>query len=103
MQRCRRDVAASGGAREGLGRRWGARGGALDAVLRAGRCARLSREDELELLTLPLPRGRVDAERRVALLLRGDSMAQGTFLLDSYIEKKIGNVGSGKAYYQSGK
>ena len=29
--------------------------------------------------------------------------SKGTFLLDSYIEKKIGNVGSGKAYYQSGK
>ena len=28
--------------------------------------------------------------------------SKGTFLLDSYIEKKIGNVGSGKAYYQSG-
>ena len=41
---------------------------------------------------------------RASLTARRKQMeSQGTFLLDSYIAKKIGNVGSGKAYYQSGK
>ena len=44
------------------------------------------------------------ANNRKTLTARRKQMeSKGTFLLDSYIEKKIGNVGSGKAYYQSGK
>ena len=41
--------------------------------------------------------------RKTLTARRKQMESKGTFLLDSYIEKKIGNVGSGKAYYQSGK
>ena len=40
--------------------------------------------------------------RKTLTSRRKQMESKGTFLLDSYIEKKIGNVGSGKAYYQSG-
>ena len=41
--------------------------------------------------------------RKTLTARRKQMESKGTFLLDSYVEKKIGNVGSGKAYYQSGK
>ena len=41
--------------------------------------------------------------RKTLTARRKQMESKGTFLLDSYIEKKIGNVGSGKAYYQSGR
>ena len=41
--------------------------------------------------------------RKTLTSRRKQMESKGTFLLDSYSEMKIGNVGSGKAYYQSGK
>ena len=34
---------------------------------------------------------------------RNEMISKGTYYQSSYVEKKIGNVGSGKAYYQSGR
>ena len=86
------------------------------AAARSCRSSRWRRASRVRHADLPaqrqhqpgVPRGgapemaKTKVNNRKTLTARRKQMeSKGTFLLDSYIEKKIGNVGSGKAYYWS--